>query len=263
MDPLSPSPEARARPGKRRIEACFSAKAGRYDDAAVLQEKAGRRLATLIEGQGGLRFPCADLGCGTGRFHRGGGAGLLAGVDLSRGMLERFRRAVEGSRAVRGDVERLPLRTGCLGMALLSWVLQWTECPREVVEEAARCLRPGGWMGFSVLLRGTLEEFYALLRQWGRGIPVLLPEKGEFETWLGAAGLEVAAKLVSEEVQHFAGAREALKSLSITGAGASGAPLLRRSEVDSFCREYERRFGSPGGVPLRWVVLTGLARKRA
>lgn len=259
---FNPSPRG-TRPGKRRIEACFSAKAGRYDEVAVVQQKVGRRLAALMEGRGGIGFPCADLGCGTGAFHRGGGTGLLVGVDLSREMLARFRRAVEGAFAVRGDVERLPLRTGCLGTALLNWVLQWSEHPRRVVAEVSRCLRPGGWLGFSVLLRGTLEEFYTLLREGGREIPVVLPEKGEFESWLGSAGLEIAAGLVSEEVQHFAGAREALKSLSAMGAGATGGPLLRRSDVDSFCREYDRRFVSPRGVPLRWVVLTGLARKGA
>jgi len=184
------------------------------------------------------------------------------GVDLSRGMLERFRRVAEGRWAVRGDVERLPVGTGSLGSAILSWVLQWTPDPRKVLGEVARGLRPGGLAGYSVLLKGTLEEFYALSREWGRGVPVTLPERGEFRTMLGKAGLEVAAELVSEEVQHFPGAREALRSLSSVGAGACAGPLMGRSELESFCREYERRFASPQGVPLRWIVLTGLARKR-
>ncbi len=254
---------ARLYPGRKRVEASFSAKADRYDENASLQERIGRRLAALIEREGGLPQPCADLGCGTGRLHVTGGApGRVVGIDLSMEMLGRFRRAVAGGMPVRADVEVLPLGTACLGAAILGLVLQWTEEPRRAVREAARCLRAGGVLAFSALLGGTLRDLYDLAREKGRAIPVALPEREELCAMLSGEGLDLFAAEPGEEVQHFPGAREALRSLSAVGAAATGARPMTRPEVADFCGEYERRTRQPQGVPLSWAFMVGLARKR-
>ncbi len=253
----------RRHPGRKRIEASFSAKAPRYDENAAVQERAGRRLAALIEREGGILPPCADLGCGTGMIYRMGSApGRVVGVDLSMEMLGRFRRSVRGAGPVRADVEDLPIRDSCLGTAIMSLVLQWAESPRRAVREAVRCLRKGGLLGFSVLLKGTLQGLYDLAGEMGRRAPVYFFERDEFNALLSAEGMELLSEVTCSEVQHFAGAREALKSLSAVGATASGGPPMTRSELEAFCREYERRFETGRGVPLTWTVLTGLARKR-
>jgi malonyl-CoA O-methyltransferase len=257
-------PDARHHPGKKRIEASFSAKADRYDEHAVLQEKVGRRLEALFDREGGWRAPCADLGCGPGRLHgrRPPAIHPLVGVDLSAAMLARFRRAAPGGLAVRADVEALPLRTASLGAAILGLVLQWTREPRRAVKEVARCLKPGGVLGFSVFLEGTLEDFYDLAREKGRAAPVAFFGREEFLSFLDEAGLEASAVEVLDEIQYFAGAREALKSLSAVGAAASGDAPMTRPEIEDFCREYDRRTRLPQGVPLDWKSMIGLARKR-
>jgi hypothetical protein len=128
--------------------------------------------------------------------------------------------------------------------------------------EAARGLRPGGLLGFSVFLEGTLGDFYRLAREKGRSSPVVLFRREEFLSLLDGAGFETVGAEVFEEVQYFAGAREALKSLSSMGAAATGDAPMTRPEIEAFCGEYERRTRRPQGVPLDWKSLIGVARRR-
>lgn len=252
--------DTRRHPGRKRIEASFSAKADRYGEHAAFQKKAARRLESIAEGAGGWKSPFADLGCGPGMLSPA--IRPFVGVDLSAPMLGRFRQAVPGGLAVRADVEALPLRTASLGSAALGLVLQWACDPRRAVREAARCLRGGGLLGFSVFLEGTLAEFYRLAREKGRSAPVFLFRREDFLSLLQREGLEAVEVEVFEEVQFFAGAREALKSLSAAGAVASGDAPMTRPGIEDFCREYERRTRRPEGVPLDWKSLIGVARRR-
>ena len=254
-------------PGRKRIEASFSAKAARYDDHAAVQKAAARRISALIGGGEGRGAPWADLGCGTGMIHgleagRTRRSGPLVGVDLSPEMLARFRRTVDGGLPVRADVEALPLRDSCLGAAIMSLVLQWTSDPARAVREAARCLRPRGLLYFSALLEGTLGDLYDLARERGRAAPASFFGREEFLSLLGGAGLDVLSAEVGEEVQRFASARDALGSLSAVGATATGDRPMTRAEIRDFCGEYERRTRTAEGVPLRWILVTGHARKR-
>jgi ArsR family transcriptional regulator len=105
---------------------------------ALIPENAGRLL---------------DIGTGTGRLLE-----LLAprivqglGVDASKQMLalarSRLARADLSHCAVRlADMYRLPLSDAGFDLALLHMVLHYAEQPEFVLAEAARVLRPGGWL---------------------------------------------------------------------------------------------------------------------
>lgn len=94
-----------------------------------------------------------DVGTGTGRLLE-----LVAprvefalGVDASRAMLalarSRLARADLGHCAVRlADMYRLPLPDGGYDAAVLQMVLHYAEDPAGVIAEAARVLRPGGFL---------------------------------------------------------------------------------------------------------------------
>jgi ArsR family transcriptional regulator len=90
-----------------------------------------------------------DLGCGTGPLCDAVApfVGRVIGVDDSATMLRLARQRLRGHDHValkQGKLEELPLEDSSLDVATLMLVLHHLEEPRRAIEEAARCLRPGG-----------------------------------------------------------------------------------------------------------------------
>ncbi len=85
-----------------------------------------------------------DAGCGPGivtaALRR---AGLRAvGVDLTEAMLREARHS--GGDYVRGDLDRLPFKTGAFDLALCRNTLHHLSDPGRALEELGRVVRPGG-----------------------------------------------------------------------------------------------------------------------
>jgi SAM-dependent methyltransferase len=113
--------------------------------------------------------PVIDIGCGHGRHavalaERGAD---VIGLDFAVALLERARHlAVElptRVRWVRGDMRRLPFRSGCAGAAIVLDAFGFFETDDEheaVLREAARVLTPGGRLGLKIVNGGpVLENF--------------------------------------------------------------------------------------------------------
>ena len=104
----------------------------------------------------GARDRILDLGCGTGVLARHlaarpGFAGRVTGVDHAAAFIERARilAAQEGLANVvfaAGDAHATGLPGGAFDGAVLHTVLSHVRDPRAVVAEAARAVRPGGWI---------------------------------------------------------------------------------------------------------------------
>ena len=86
-----------------------------------------------------------DVGCGTGLSLRAiaDHAERTVGVDPSTPMLREAR--ATGSRVVRARAERLPLSAESQDLVTIACAWHWCE-PRAFQDEAARVLRPGGWL---------------------------------------------------------------------------------------------------------------------
>jgi ArsR family transcriptional regulator len=102
----------------------------------------------------GLLLPAvdvADIACGEGYLavEAARWAKHVVGIDRSSDVLKRAR-ALAGRRGIknvtwkRGDMEKLPLETGSVDVALLSQALHHASDPARAIAEAARVLRPGG-----------------------------------------------------------------------------------------------------------------------
>ncbi|MCE9581452.1 MAG: bifunctional 2-polyprenyl-6-hydroxyphenol methylase/3-demethylubiquinol 3-O-methyltransferase UbiG [Planctomycetes bacterium] len=110
-----------------------------------------------------------DVGCGGGYFVEDfarRGARVL-GVDLSGASLAASRRhaASAGTPAsdyARGDALALPVRDGCADGILVCDLLEHTHFWKRVVGEAARVLKPGGWMFATTLNRTFLARVVAV-----------------------------------------------------------------------------------------------------
>jgi ArsR family transcriptional regulator len=133
---------------RTQSEVFFSSAAGQWD--RLREELFGvtshlRALAGLLDDN----LVIGDLGCGTGKVSEwiAPFAGRIIAVDASREMLEAAREPLSGHPNVevrQGPLEKLPIETGELDVALMMLVLHHLPEPRHVLLEAARTLKPGG-----------------------------------------------------------------------------------------------------------------------
>lgn len=157
------------------IQRSYDRFAPRYDEIFEPQQ-APKIIALAAALPDPLPRPAIDLGAGTGlvgRLLEGRLGGMPWAIDASRRMLER----AAGPRAL-GDLYRLPLRDGCVGLAFCVTALLDFVDPAEALLEMARILRPGGWLALSVL---KIEPISAV------------------QTGLAAAGLETVHRLDLEQ----------------------------------------------------------------
>ena len=93
----------------------------------------------------------ADLGCGEGYLtvETARWAKHVTAVDRSSGVLTRAKALAERKKLSnitwkKGELEKLPIDTGTIDVALLSQALHHAATPAKALEEAARILKPGG-----------------------------------------------------------------------------------------------------------------------
>ena len=95
-----------------------------------------------------------DLGCGEGRagYACVEGHSLLTSIDLSHEMLTVGRRTAPAPRSfVRADIQRLPVLSATVDVALSIMVLMSLENPVVAVNEMYRVLKPGGCAIFCIV----------------------------------------------------------------------------------------------------------------
>jgi ubiquinone/menaquinone biosynthesis C-methylase UbiE len=128
--------------------AAFLEQRSRFPD----QIEVNQALLSALNLQPGERV--LEAGCGSGALARMAAGNLkaeisLVGLDISPDFLDYARRldSQEDRVAyVAGDVQRLPVVSGCFDVAIAARLLLHVDDPLPVVCELARALRPGGRM---------------------------------------------------------------------------------------------------------------------
>lgn len=136
------------------------------------------RVEALASPPGGL----LDVGCGTGVFLRlaQGRGWEVAGTELS----PYAARAVGGNglRVLEGEIWEANFPAGAFDVVTCWHAIEHASCPRRVVEEMYRVLRPGGWL---VLATPNLEDhIFRAAYLLARRRPPRLYEPGEREVHL-------------------------------------------------------------------------------
>jgi SAM-dependent methyltransferase len=157
-----------------------------------MSEQYGAVLATLPAGRfrpidapllALARGDVLEVGCGDGRLLARvaavGRAGRIVGVDVAPGMARRA--AARGFAVAVAPAERLPLPSGSVDAVLSGYyALRYADLELALAE-AARVLRPGGRLGFTLLGRRA-----ATLRGRVAGLRLLGSDAGR---WTGALSL--------------------------------------------------------------------------
>jgi len=188
------------------VERAFPLLGGDLNQLALEQ---GRRA---VAGAG--TRPLLDMPVGTAFFTVTAAAahdGLVVGVDIAAGMVQRAKRAgakagVDNLVAVRADAHHLPFADDTFGAILCTNGLQVIPGLEDAVAELARVLAPGASLYASVI---SMPLAAALPSSVGRKLPTALKSRRELVEVLTGANL--ALRSVSS--RRFATLIEALKPL--------------------------------------------------
>jgi ubiquinone/menaquinone biosynthesis C-methylase UbiE len=109
-----------------------------------------------------------DLGCGTGLFVRRyiASGGVVVGLDISRGMIEKAQARCRTSQFTLGNAEFLPFRENSFDAVSSLLAFSYLKKPEMMLDEVQRVLRPGGTvsvctLGKNLLTRG-LPAIYSI-----------------------------------------------------------------------------------------------------
>lgn len=249
------------KPAKARVRLSFERAAATYDSAADVQRRICDRLLAGLAEQAPQRL--LDAGCGTGyalpllqaRFP----AAQALALDLSAAMLARI--ATPCARLI-GDLEQLPLADASLDLYWSSLAVQWCELP-AVLGEAARTLRPDGWLALATLgpaTFGELRHAFSGVDEHAHTLPFHSPEEVGA---IAAASLTAVDVRRHREIAYYADFRSLLKAVKAVGANQLGqgrrTGLLSRT---SFARAESalESLRTPAGLPLTYDVITLYAR---
>ncbi len=252
------------------VQARFGRAAATYDDVALIQAEAVRRLVGQMD-DGPPPARILDAGCGSGLLTRALAAKFprahIVAMDLSRRMLDAAR-FLQAGRArvdwVQGDIARFQ-SDARFDLVASASALHWTEDLPAALTRCAAHLADGGRMAVSIMLDGTLHELHDARDAAAPGSTprARMPSLPEFRDAARAAKLELIRSGEYALAATYPDARRVLRDLhamGLTGGARLRPPrLLTRSELDHLCQRYEQRFRAPDGtVPatyrIGWLV---------
>lgn len=268
---------------KERIAENFGKAAIQYDKSAALQRGIGEGLWQEIEKYcadtlHSGHFNLLDLGCGSGYFTeklRQKTAGDLIGLDIAQGMLHHTRRrhyAKENSFFVNADAEQLALKSASVDIIFSNFVLQWCESLNNALEECLRVLKPGGCLGFSIPICGTLfelRESWQKIDHYPHVNAFFSAEEVKdlvFKTLMdkGYSGLTQTHFSTYYRANHYAVFRDVLRDLKHIGAntvkGSRNKGLMGKTRFASLEENYEQ-FRQEKGLPVSYQVLNVVVKK--
>lgn len=257
----------------RHIGKRFAQAASTYDGAAVLQRGIANSL--LSQTQQYLPTPqpaehWADIGCGTGYLTqclaRTVPLPSLSGIDIALPMLQRARasRVCRSIQWLQADAARLPFAASSIDRFYSSLALQWLDDLSRFLEEAYRCLHPGGWLSFSTLGDDTLRELRQL-QQHVDGIPYpsSFMSAPALLDLLSRCPLQLMHHRRQAFCCHYADIVNLMRDLSRLGAqgpAVSQQGLKGRQWLQQM-REASNEVRTPQGIPARYDTHFILLRK--
>ncbi len=241
-------------PPRRRLGRAFARAAGRYDAAAVVQQRVEAELDARLEEARLTPAVVLDVGTGTGRalrqLKKRYRRALVLGVDLSMAMLAEARRKrgfLSTFELARADAAALPLRAESVDLGCSSFLLHWLGDPAAAFAELARVLRPGATLQFATLGPDSLNELREALAVTGEALPAP-PDLEALGGALMRAGFRNPVLDVDRYRLTYAGVPELLRDLRANGGlalRAGGRGLGGRARLAAIAAAYPRLPSEP------------------
>jgi malonyl-CoA O-methyltransferase len=253
------------------VRRSFQAASESYDAHAVLHARVRNLLLDRVADTPTAPRVIVDAGAGTGRasraLQRRFPAATVIALDIAEDMLRAARRQQGWWRRfarVCADLEQLPLAAAAVDLVFCSLALQWLTEPDRALAEAARALRPDGWLYFATFGPDTLGELRAAwaavdgYTHVNRFID--MHDLGEALTRNGFADPVLD---VERFTLTYADVRALMHDLKAVGAHnvTAGRPrgLVGRRRLAALEAAYER-MRSGGRLPATYEVIFGRAR---
>ena len=180
-----------------------------------------------------------DLGSGVGldlvlAAEKVGSAGRVIGIDVTPAMIERARQNIAQTEhrnieVRQGFIESLPVETGSVDWVISNCVINLSPNKKQVFEEIARVLKPGGRMLVSDIVAENLPWWVRRSGLLSAACVSGAISESAYLSGLTAAGLracQIVARQHYEPVQMAAVVVEALPS-AMTNITCCGRPLAR------------------------------------
>jgi malonyl-CoA O-methyltransferase len=211
-------------PAKQRIRCAFDQAATTYDAAAEVQREVSDRLAAhLIHIGSDLDLVAIlDAGCGTGYgarwLQQRWPHAELTLIDFAPRMLMAARAQRAGTAMICADIEALPVAARSVDLYWSSLTWQWNE-PQRCLAEAARVLKPGGWLAVATLGADNFPELrhaFADADDYSHVLTIPAPE--QLLAHCQTSGWAVRVWQRQAVRRHYPDVRTLLRSVKAVGA---------------------------------------------
>lgn len=265
----------------RQVRRNFARAAGNYAAASVIVREINSRMLERLDYVKIEPRRLLDLGCGTGgsltalseRYRKA----QVFGADLSEAMLSagqgprsRLRWLLPFLRAsstplIAADAQRLPFKTGMLGLVWSNLMLHWVGDPLIALQEMHRTLEVGGLLMFSTLGPDTLKELRACFTD-GHEHTLRFVDMHDYGDMLVESGFADPVMDVETLTLTYATVEDLFRDLRQHGATNALAGrrlgLMGQREWQGVCDAYETQ-RIDGRLPMTLEIIYGHAWKAA
>jgi malonyl-CoA O-methyltransferase len=224
---------------KKIIQKNFSRGAKKYDEAALIQKLAAKKLCDISLPFIKENSTILDLGSGTSFIAKNliDKKNLkIFEIDLSAEMLASWKDRPSNVVPIQGDIENLPFDNNSFDVIISSFSLQWVNDLEKTFTKIFASLKPNGIFAFCIPTSESLQELRA-----GNVFKFNdLPKVSELKSAALKAGFFTEKFEINVTKQSFSNALEALKSIKEIGANYSNKQntLINKSNLkqfDNFC----------------------------
>lgn len=230
---------------KKNIAKNFSQAAKNYDESALVQKLAAKKLCELAAPLIKNEFKIIDIGSGTSAICKNLTSSnnfvkkncQLFEVDLSLQMLQSWPdKSSKHINSIVGDGENLPLKNESLDMIISSFSLQWFQNFEKVFNDFYRILKKDGILAFCLPNSSSLEEIKIASVKSGCNFYFSdLPKAANLKSQLEKCSFK--ERYIDSEIieSQFEGPIQALKSLKKIGANYSDhKSIITKKQLQHF-----------------------------
>jgi malonyl-CoA O-methyltransferase len=249
---------------KQLVADSFKASAATYDENAIVQKQMSLQLIDFLDDCNSLNFSrVLEIGCCTGILTE-----LLLAVRKVKTMYlndivsefcsttgERIANYVDQVDYIPGDIEKCILPKD-LDLVISSATFQWMSDLPVLLSKIHKALCSEGYLVFSILGPGTMQEIYALT---GRSLQYHSREK-----LIDMLNDSFCITTLHSEIRQifFPNVRAVLQHIRQTGVGGLGRSKWMPGRYKEFEKQYSNRFASGKGLPVTYAPTFVIARKK-